>query len=389
MPDGLLDPSSDEYRTIAGLIQAAHRRVGGTASQRWNGAIGVLPTLSRQRSRSDLDGTIRLHTRNVIAPLVRASGGADARWWYPRAARDAAYNVIYEALRQSSEPALRPVEAKPGQALNDVLAPSARGLDQALCEQRTYEIAEQVLAENGLGHVYVEDPPEAAALGGHGLSAGMVTPFRLTPTSVTATAAVRGFVDEVHAHCGGGRDELVDMLVTQPKGSRWSLAAALVAEHQHPGATSELDTERAVAVYGALSRDAAHEWSRLTSLRAATISTVDAATHWGHAIGRDTATRVVAAGKEIAGKYETAPNRTTQDRARQDQARQPRAGTDVGGKAGGGQDGGSLVEGPGRSRELNPAEVLAAQAPPGGTQRSDVGAAAAQNRSTKGAQLDR
>jgi hypothetical protein len=236
----LLDPSSAEYRVVAGIIESAHRRVGATRSQRWNGDLGVLSPLSRQRSRSDLDGTIHLHPRNVIGPLTRAHGGAGGRWWYPRAARDAAYNVIYEALRQSSRPSVRAKDYEAGKPLDSELAFIDRNLDKALAEQRTYEIAEAVLGDNGMPHVYVEDPPEAAALGGHGLSRGMMSPFRVNIANTTETAGVRGFVDGLAAATGRDRDEVFGNLITEAKGSRWSRALQMAAD---PEVFSALSSE--------------------------------------------------------------------------------------------------------------------------------------------------
>ncbi|MEI8406242.1 MULTISPECIES: hypothetical protein [unclassified Kribbella] len=295
----LLDRSSEEYRVVAGLIRSAQRRVGATESQRWNGDIAVLSPLSRQRSRSDLDGTIHLHPRNVIGPLMRAQAGQGGRWWYPRAARDAAYNVIYEALRQSSKTAVDPPPAEPGKSLDSVLAPGARSLDMALAEQRTYEITHAVMSDNGMAHAYSDDPPEATAIAGHGLSAGAVTPFRLTPFSTTTTAAARGFVDGVQAASGLDHEEVFDRLLTEAKGSRWSQAFKLVADQRHPGLLSELPAERQMAVYRDVSRQAVREWSRESSARRVTISTVDAASEWGYAIGRDTADLVVGLAQDL------------------------------------------------------------------------------------------
>ncbi|GAB2641246.1 hypothetical protein [Kribbella swartbergensis] len=338
---GLLDPSSAEYRVVAGIIASAHRRVGATRSHRWNGDIGVLPTLSRQRSQADLDGTIHLHPRNVIGPLMRAHGGAGGRWWYPRAARDAAYNVIYEALRQSSKPSVRPTDYDAGKPLDGGLALNARTLDQSLAEQRTYEIAEAVLGDNGMAQVYVEDPPEAAGLGGHGLSSGMVTPFRVNPRATTATAGVRGFVDGLAAATGRGRDEVFDRLITEAKGSRWSLALQLVAD---PEVFSRLSSEQRSSAYSEASRHAAQEWSRLSSFRSITISTVEAAEQWGYSIGLETADTVV---KQANGL----PTPVTAEPAQ-------------------------ALRAPAGNRELSPNDVLGAQAPLTGVKRPESAPAA-------------
>lgn len=324
----LLDPSSAEYRIVSGIIESAHRRVGAAGSQRWNGDLGVLSTLSRQRSRSDLDGTIHLHPRNVIGPLTRAHGGAGERWWYPRAARDAAYNVIYEALRQSSRPSVRVRDYEAGKPLDAGLAFTDRSLDKALAEQRTYEIAEAVLGDNGMAHVYVEDPPEAAALGGHGLSKGMISPFRVNPASTAQTAAARGFVDGLAAATGRDRDEVFDNLIAEAKGSRWSRALEIAAD---PAVFSTLSPEQRSSAYTEASRHAAQQWSRLSSFRGLAISTVDAANQWGYAIGGDTAAVVVERAGGLAAPIAAEPQQA--------------------------------VESPATTREVSPSELFGAQAP--------------------------
>ncbi|WP_433168839.1 hypothetical protein [Kribbella sp. CA-247076] len=331
----LLDPSSDAYRVVAGLIESTHRRVGATRSQRWNGDIDVLSTVARQRSRSDLDGTIHLHPRNVLDPLTRADGGRDARWWYPRAARDAAYTVIYEALRQSSRSTTAAVDATG--TLDSGLPPAARSLDQALAEQRAYEIAADVLTENGLAEVYVEDPPEAAAINGHGLARGMAGPFRVNPGSETRTAAARGFVERVADAADRGRDDVFDSLLTQAKQSRWSLAFKLVADKDHPGVLSGLAPEAAEAVYKDASRQAVLEWSRLSSLRPLTITSVGPAESWGADVGRAAADSVIRSAHTLG------------------EARPDAAAVSAG------------------RRELSPGDVLRAQAPLTTAKRLDPG----------------
>lgn len=345
----LLDPSSEEYRVVAGIIRSAHRRIGATESHRWNGDIGVLSTLSRQRSRSDLDGTIHLHPRNVINPLTRAHAGGGERWWYPRAARDAAYNVIYEALRHSSRPDLKPAPAEPGKSLDSALRPGARSLDMALAEQRTYEITEAIMSENDLAQAYSEDPPEAATVGGHGPATGMPTPFRLTTWSTTATAAARGFVDGVQDASGLGREEVFDSLLTEAKASRWSLAFKLVTDQHHPGLLSDLPPGTQLSVYQEVSRQATSEWNRGASPRRLMITTVEAATEWGYAIGRETADLVV----DMAQALDKLPTAVlTQEQARES------APDELEGDA---SDGPQATESPAEP-EISPGELFGAQA---------------------------
>ncbi|MGW7685878.1 hypothetical protein ACWGID_34355 [Kribbella sp. NPDC054772] len=337
MADGRqLDPSSDEYRIVAGLIRSAHESVGVTDSHWWNGRVGVLPTTSRTYSRTDRDGTIHLHPRNVIAPLRRAGAGGHDRWWNPKATRDASYSVIYEALRVASPTSARGEANKP---LDSALPAGVRDLDRALTEQRTYEIAEHVMTQNGLGDAYEPDAPEVA-LGGHGLSAGPLntSAFRLNNLSTVSTAAARGLVDGITDATGIPRDRVFDTLLRSAKGNRWAFATSLVAESRHRGVVTELAAKGIDVDATEVQRAAGREWARTSSFRKLTISTIEAAEQYGYAIGQDAAGVVIKAGQDLAAIEPENVERSGADLSK-----------------------------PVTIRELSPAEVLAPQTPPTGT----------------------
>lgn len=343
----LLDRASDDYRIVAGLIRSAQQEVGATGSQWWNGDIALLPATSRTRSRTDLDGTIHLHPRRVIAPLHRAAAGGHDRWWNPKATRDASYNVIYEALRTSGPTGLSRTTTQP---LDRALPADQAGLDRALTEQLTYELAERIMDRNGLGEAYEADPPEAANLGGHGLMSGPLgnAIFRINQLSTTSTAAARGLVDGIAEASGAPRDEVFAALVRSPKPSRLSVGLTTVAEARSPGLVTELAAGGLQLNLTSAERAAGREWARLSSLRSITISTIDKAEQWGYAIGRDTAAVLVAAGNDAADRGSAILEGKPVDLSR-----------------------------PAGARELRPDEILGAQAPPGST-ASGSGSASAQ-----------
>ncbi|MEV5964471.1 hypothetical protein AB0L70_22050 [Kribbella sp. NPDC051952] len=299
MADGWLDPASAEYRLITGLIDSARRRVG---AEPWTGRIGLMSSLSmRRRSRSEADGSIHLNPREVIAPLMQAQAGKPGSWMYPRAARDAAYTVIYEGLRQSSP--IPADAAQRGGALDRELSFGENMLDQALAEQRTYEIAQEVMAENGLADAYSVDPPEAA-LAGQGLNADMTTPFRLNPTSASNTAAVKGLVDTVAAAGNRDRDDVFGSLITHDKTDRWAHVFRLVTA---PADLSNLTQYQRKTAFAAVSLEAGRKWSHVTSMRRHTISTIAKAEQWGYSIGVDTAAAVIYASHQVCGRESARP----------------------------------------------------------------------------------
>ena len=357
MADGrLLDPSSGEYRIVAGLIRSAHQTVGTTGQQWWNGRIGVLPATSRTRSRADLDGTIQLHPRHVIAPLRRAEAGGRDRWWYPKATRDASYNVIYEGLRMAG-----PTGLKPGanQSLDRALPAGDRSLDRALNEQLTYEIAERVMAENGLADAFEADPPEAAN-SGYGFSAGMLQPFRINPLSTPSTAAARGLVDGLADATDRSPQLVLGTLAQSRKTERWSLAVSMVAETEQRGVLDALKANGLAVDFTEVSRAAGREWARLNGHQSLTISTVKAADDWGYAIGRDTAGVLVKAGKGLAEVGSRVPQRGVTE-----------------------------VQKPAATRELSPDEVLGPQVSPAGTPTATGATSASRAAARPDRQLDR
>jgi hypothetical protein len=349
MPDvRLLDPASEDYRIVAGLIRSAHEAVGAPENQWWNGNVGVLATTSRTRSRADLDGTIQVHPRHVIAPLHRAIGGGHDRWWNPKATRDAAYSVIYEGLRMAGPTGLEPKVNQPlDQPLDRALPAGDRSLDRALNEQLTYEITEAVMAANGLGDAYQADAPETA-LGGHGLSAGLLTSsvFRLNQVSTAPTAAARGLVDGLADATARPRQLVFNTLVQSVKTDRFGLAVTVVAETQQRGVLAAIEARGLEIDVTGVHRAAGREWARLSSMRVHTISTIEAAEKWGYAIGQDTAGVLVTAGNGLAELGSSTPEQDVV-------AEQPIA------------------------RELTPDEVLGPQASPTGTP-STAGSAPAQ-----------
>jgi hypothetical protein len=264
----LLDRSSEEYRLVAGLVESAYRQISAPKSRCWNGDIGLLSGIGR--SRSDPDGTIHLHQRAVVGALMRTQGGASSPWWYRNAGRDAGYNVVYEALRQASE-----VTSS---------SPGLSSLDRALAQQRTYEITETVLAENGLAHVSV-DPPFMVQSGRLASSDA----FGPTTRSTAATAAVRGLVDGLSQAAKESRDEVFDAMLAHPKSQRWGLALVMVADQYGHSLRAKLVTQP--HLFAEVSKRADIEWGRLESTSPR--PDLDEAPDFGYAIGLDTAKLII------------------------------------------------------------------------------------------------
>ena len=279
----VLDRSWDEYRLVAGLIKSAHRRIGATESRRWNGEIGLLSGLGR--SRSDVDGTIHLHRRAVIDALMRTR----APWWYGHAARDAAYNVVYEALRQASDSEA----SRKFYSLDDALPRGARSLDHALAQQRTYEITEAVLADNGLAHVYSTEVPETIR---GGPIASRDNAFGSATNAAAARGAARGLVDGLAAAGSHHRDEVFDALLNHPKSQRWGLALDLLAERHGPALRAKLAAEPHLVTE--VSKRADIEWGRLDS--GWPRPGFEDAPDFGYAVGRDTVKLVMRSASYLA-----------------------------------------------------------------------------------------
>jgi hypothetical protein len=371
----LLDPSSGAYQVVAGIIEATHRRIGAKSS-RWNGDINRLAAFGRKRSESDLDGTIHLHPRTVINRLTRAQAGEGAGWLYPTAARDAAYNVIYEALRQTSSPTSRTLRG-PGTPIYSVLDNPTIRLDEALCEQRAYEITKAVLSDNGLAHLYSEDAPETAQLAGHGLAAGWIG-FRLNGmSSTTLTSAARGFVDGLDAATAIGRDKVFDSLIRAKKSERWVAAFLTVADRHHPDLLSELPAKQRSSIFAEVNQQVCGEWKRVQSNRLLLVGTIPAAEQRGYAIGRDTADTIVRVAHDLPELVQRKFGPTQQALRADEPARtapedpapiqQPPTSEQPAETAQ--QDQPAAPEGQGRGnvgdagREMSPSEVLGPQAP--------------------------
>ena len=281
----LLDPSSDAYRVVAGIIESAHRRVGASESHRWNGQIGLLSGLGR--SRSDVDGTIHLHHRAVIDALTRTQ----APWWNAHAARDAAYYVVHEALRQASDSE----SSRRGTPLDVALPRGARSLDHALAQQRTYEVIEAVLADNGMAHVYSTEVPGAIR---GGPLASRDNAFGPTTRSAAATGAARGLVDGLESAGKQSRNDVFDALLNHPKSQRWGLALALVAEQHGPALKAKLAAEPHLVTQ--VSKRADIEWGRLET--SSPKPGFAGAPDFGYAIGFDTVKMVARSASYLAGQ---------------------------------------------------------------------------------------
>ncbi|HWD83962.1 MAG TPA: hypothetical protein VG497_33905 [Kribbella sp.] len=310
----LLDRTSDEYRLIAGLISSAHRTVGATDSQWWNHRIGVLPRLSRIRSQVELDGTISLHPRHVIAALQR-NGAGDLQ-----ASRDASYEVVRQALRLAG-----PAEVKrtPDQPLDQALPVNERDLDQALTAYRAAEITQHAMAQNAMPY--------------------LGTPFEPT----THTVAVRGLVDRLAEACDRPRDGVADELLRSPKHGRWIAAIAIVAESERPGLLDAMEAEGLDLDLMEEHRAAGRQWARLGAARPVTSPAAETS---AYQIGRDTGGLLVVAGK---GAADTGAAEFEELEAFESPVEEAAV------------------------REPSPAEVLGAQAPPGTASSGAVSGAAA------------
>jgi hypothetical protein len=332
-----LDRSSPAYRQIDALISAAHRTVGARTPW-WNGTIKQLGRLDAGRSRTDLDGTILLH-RNVIKELGEAVGRT------PQKTRNAAYDVVYEALRTAGPHDLSP---RPGNALDKSLPANQRKLDQALAAERAAQLTESVMATAGMPEAYLATPIERTDAG-RGLPADQAGSgrFAADPELATPRAGVRGLVDRL----AEARDEPVeqarahvyDELIRSPKPNRWITAISSAAEAQRPGlhATMEAmdwEPDQEHAHYAA-----GRQWARINSTEpiiparsgaARSGATRSGAEQAAYQIGRDTGGVLVqaanAAVRSVPGDPEPRP-----------------------------------VEAASPPREVTPAELLAAQTPPG------------------------
>ncbi|MGZ0146322.1 hypothetical protein ACXJJ3_04575 [Kribbella sp. WER1] len=340
-----LDPTSDEYRLVAGLIRSAHRMVGATDNSWWNNRVGVLPRLSRTRSQVDLDGTLSLHPRYVAA--LRRNGADDVQ-----ASRDASYEVVRGALRLVGEAEVTPT---PGRTLDQALPANQRDLDQALTAQRASEITERAMAENAM--------PYSGA------------PFEAT----THTAAVRGLGDRLGEACGVPRDEALDQLIRSPKHSRWVTAIAMVAEAEDPGLLEAMEANDEDLDLSVENRDAGRQWARLGADRAVMSPGADAA---AYQIGRDTGGLLTTAGKAAAEVGAEALEESTELEDPEDLEELEGSAEPEGLKGFPGVEG-SAGTGSG-VREPSPAEVLGAQAPPGTASGSGVTAAATTHHAERG-----
>ncbi|MEU4193919.1 hypothetical protein AB0E69_18610 [Kribbella sp. NPDC026611] len=256
----LLDPSSDDYRRVAGLIRSAHRAVGATQTQWWNGQIALLRTLSSTRSRVDLDGTIHVHPRHVLGALREHDLSAS---------RAASYDVVREALRMAGPTGLT---SRPNQPLDQALPANYGGLDRALAEQRAQEITAAVMAENGLPHL-------------------------TTSTEVTSTAyaaAARGLVDRLTEACDRPREEVFDEVLRSEKTNRWVSAIVMVAEAQRPGLLDAMKLHGRDLNLMEEHRAAGRQWARLGTPPGREDLT---ATSRGYEIGRDTGGLLAGAGR--------------------------------------------------------------------------------------------
>ncbi|MGW6275918.1 hypothetical protein [Kribbella sp. NPDC055071] len=254
-----LDKSSAAYRQIQALISAAHRTVGA-GTPWWNGTIKRLGRMDTGRSRTDLDGTILLH-RNVIKELGQAVGRT------PQEARNAAYDVVSEALRTAGPHDLSP---RPGNALDKSLPANPGKLDRALAAERAAQLTESVMAAAGMSEAYLASPIERTDAG-RGLPADRAwsARFAADPELALPRAGVRGLVDRL----AEARDEpleqarahVYDELIRSPKANRWITAINSVAEARRPGlhATMEAmdwEPDQEDAYYAA-----GRQWARINA----------------------------------------------------------------------------------------------------------------------------
>lgn len=319
----LLDPTSDEYRLIAGLTRSAFRMVGAGNTHGWNGGIRVLPRLSRTSSEVDLDGTISLHPRHLAA--LQHNGAGDLQ-----ASRDASYEVVREALRLAG-----PAEVKrtPNQPLDQALPVNQRELDQALTAQRAAEITERAMAENAMPY--------------------LGTPF----PSTMHTVAVRGLVDRLAEACDRSRDGVLDELIRSPKHSRWVGAIAMVAESERPGLMDAMEAAGDDLDLMEEHRAAGRLWARLGSPRAVTDPDGERS---AYAIGRDTGGLLANAGKGAAEIGAAGLDEFADLESRESLAEETAGAAGAAGAA----------------REPSPADVLGAQPPPGTASNGAVNAPA-------------
>ncbi|TCO51550.1 hypothetical protein EV646_101541 [Kribbella antiqua] len=201
--------------------------------------------------------------------------------WYGLAARDAAYNVVYEALRQASDNE----SSRTGELLDAALPPATRSLDDALAWRRTYEITEAVLADNGMAHVYSTEAPDRLR-GGR------------TPRTTAGAEAARGLVDGLAAASTQSRGEVFDSLLNHPKSRRWDLAFAMVAREHGPALMAKLASEP--HLFTEVSKRADIEWGRLDS--GWPRPGFEDAPDFGYAVGRDTARLLSRSASYLAGQ---------------------------------------------------------------------------------------
>jgi hypothetical protein len=324
-----LDDSSAAYVQIKALIEAAHRAVGANHPW-WNRTIKQQGMRDKGRSQTDLDGTIRLH-KDVIKALGQGVGRD------PQAAREAAYRVVYEALRTAGphDPTLPP---RPNEALDKALPANQGQLDRALAAQRAEEITEPVMAAAGMGEAYLATPLERTDAG-RGRPADQVRANRFSPDAelATARAAARGLVDRLAEASDKPREQAraraFDALITSPKPDRWIIAVGTLAEDARPRL---LDRPEAAEVdLGDAHRAANQQWARVGSARPVVPGRSDTAEEVAYQVGRDTGGVLVQAAKAVVRSI---PGGSAPEPQRVEAAPPP--------------------------RELTPAELLGAQTPP-------------------------
>ena len=216
-----LDPSSAEYRLIAGIVRTAADTLGRPIW--WNGRIVARPA-PYDVGRVQPDGTLELQREATLDPIVAALAGPELDKTAVAAAVNAFTTVVHEGAhlvsRDGDELAGHPVDTA-----------EAIALDEGLIERWTHHHVDDVLHRAGVDRVLPQ-----------------VIGRELHDAYPAYTKATQTLVEGVAAMTGRSADDLEAELLKTERAHRWNRLVDAVAAHELGGELTEAERARLVTV---------------------------------------------------------------------------------------------------------------------------------------------